>query len=111
MSENDTTTEKPNRPIVTEDDVRRAIFDTKKIGVCPIHGDEPPAINIGGLLMAKHDLDGRWCICCLLDVAKKNGAHRLNEVEIPNTSPEVVQVQGEPQNGGEPAVDGGAENR
>ena len=44
---------------------------------CPVHGEEPPAINIGGILMAKHDLDGRWCICCLLEFAKKNECHRL----------------------------------
>jgi|DEB0MinimDraft_3_1074331.scaffolds.fasta_scaffold106756_3 hypothetical protein len=63
--------------IVSKEELNEALHGDKKVESCPVHGDEPPAINVGGLLMAKHDLDGRWCICCLLEFAKKHGCHRL----------------------------------
>lgn len=66
----------PTSPRISTEDIERALT-IKPRQSCPVHGEEPPAINVGGLLMAKLDLDGRWCICCLLELAKKNGCHRL----------------------------------
>ncbi len=67
--------EQPTTPRISTEDIEKALQPTKS---CPVHGEEPPAINIGGLLMARHDLDGRWCICCLLELAKKSGCRRLS---------------------------------
>jgi hypothetical protein len=66
-----------SEPIASKEEVIDAINGGKKAQSCPVHGEEPPAINVGGLLMAKHDLDGRWCVACLLELAKKHGCHRL----------------------------------
>lgn len=63
--------------IPSNEEVIDALNKGKQPQSCPVHGEEPPAINVGGLLMAKHDLDGRWCVACLLELAKKNGCHRL----------------------------------
>lgn len=63
------------KAIVTQEDIENAAKPAPQS--CPVHGEEPPVITIGGLLMAKHDLDGRWCICCLLELAKKEGCNRL----------------------------------
>lgn len=62
--------------IPTKEEVDYAINKGKQPQSCPIHGEEPPTINVSGLLMAKHDLDGRWCVPCMLELAKKNGCHR-----------------------------------
>lgn len=63
--------------LASNEEIKEALYKGKQPQSCPIHGEEPPSINVGGLLMAKHDLDGRWCICCLLDLAKKHGCNRL----------------------------------
>lgn len=73
--------------VPSPEEVAAAFNNNKPVQHCPVHGPEPPAINISGLLMAKHDLDGRWCIPCLLEAAKRNGCNRLrNADDVPESN-------------------------